>query len=107
MISVSWEESSLRRWLNGEFFSQSFSVEEREAVVPYESPVMETGKKGKTAVRTIKDRVFLLSIAEANYYLKKDPVEVEFLGRTVQMESPDRTPEKEPFWLRPAGEGSS
>ena len=105
IISVSWEESSLRRWLNGEFFSRSFSGEEREAVVPYESPVMETGKKGKTAVRTIKDRVFLLSIAEANYYLKKDPIEVQLFDSIVQVESPEAPPEKEPFWLRPAGEG--
>ena len=84
---VTWETSSLRRWLNGEFYFHSFTGEEQEAIVPYEISVWERKPSGGKAVKEINDRIFLLSIAEANYYLQSAGDSADF-----------------PFWLRPAGE---
>lgn len=52
--SVTWETCSLRKWLNGTFINIAFSAEE-QAMIP-----------------ATQDRVFLLSVTEANQYFTSD-----------------------------------
>ena len=69
---VTWETCTLRKWLNGAFFNNAFSVEEQKqilstTVTPDRNPSYSTDPGNNT-----KDKVFLLSIAEAGEYFSSD-----------------------------------
>ena len=67
---TTWERCSLRAWLNGEFFQTAFSAEEQAAVETANvSNSKAQGYWHTSGGKDTRDRVFLLSCAEANKYL--------------------------------------
>lgn len=64
---ITWEHSTLRRWLNNDFFKSSFSDAER---VMIQNVVVSADKNDyrTNPGNATKDRIFLLSIDEANEY---------------------------------------
>ena len=70
---ITWKDSSLRKWLNGDFLNTAFQGLEQE-LIPLKT-VNNSKKQGykkwtKTkGGKNTKDRVFLLSCAEAEKYL--------------------------------------
>lgn len=71
-VDITWEESDMRKWLNDGFISEVFSKEEswlipRILVKNDDNPVYGTEGGNDTV-----DRVFLLSIEEAETYFKDD-----------------------------------
>lgn len=61
---VTWEQSSLRKWLNGDFFENAFHVRERECILESEiinewNPITFVQGSDMT-----KDRIFLLSFRD-------------------------------------------
>ena len=70
---VTWEDSSIRRWLNndmeGGFLGDAFSERDRERICESVVPADENGHFGDAdAGAETEDRVFLLSEAEAMKY---------------------------------------
>ena len=70
--SVTWETCSLRRWLNNTFLYEAFDAEElaripATAVTADKNPSYNTDQGNDTS-----DRVFLLSVLEANEYFSSD-----------------------------------
>ena len=63
---VTWETCSLRKWLNGAFFYNAFSVDEQKQIL---STTVTT--TDYSTVNT-KDRVFLLNAIEAKKYFSSD-----------------------------------
>ena len=60
---VTWEECTLRKWLNSKFLDKAFTAQEKNAVL--ESLVVnEDGAKGSEAGADTYDKVYLLSIYE-------------------------------------------
>ncbi|MCR5206484.1 MAG: dockerin type I repeat-containing protein, partial [Lachnospiraceae bacterium] len=73
--TVTWEDSDIRSWLNGEFYYNAFGGGAWKAV----SAGRVSGKRNDGSIYETEDRVFLLSIDEAKseeygYYVK-DPEE--------------------------------
>ena len=64
---VTWETCTLRRWLNGSFISSAFSAEEQKQILHTTVTVDRSPYRTNPGNNT-KDRVFLLSIAEAQKY---------------------------------------
>ncbi len=69
---VTWETCSLRKWLNNEFLNTAFTAEERKRI-----PTVTVSADKNPSYRTnpgnsTQDKVFLLSIPEANKYFKSD-----------------------------------
>ena len=69
---VTWETSSLRKWLNGVFISAAFSAVEQNMIFSStvsadKNPLYSTPPGSNTT-----DRVFLLSITEVNKYFSSD-----------------------------------
>lgn len=64
--SVTWENCSLRTWLNGPFLNIAFSGSERAMIPGVTVSADEDSGDGTT------DQVFLLSITEANKYFSSD-----------------------------------
>lgn len=70
--SVTWETCSLREWLNGSFLNAAFSEEER-AMIPSVTVSAEKNPNYSTDPgNSTTDRVFLLSIPEANMYFRSE-----------------------------------
>ena len=68
----SWENSSLRRWLNHEFYNEAFNDSEKNLIsevnlMNYKNLVFRTENGSRT-----NDKVFLLSIEEAERYFPKN-----------------------------------
>lgn len=64
---VTWETCTLRRWLNGSFINSAFSAEEQKQILHTTVTVDRSPYRTNPGNNT-KDRVFLLSIAEAQKY---------------------------------------
>lgn len=63
-VPVIWEKSSIRKWLNDEFFSMAFNDDERDCILETEimnecNPISFTSNGGTT-----REKVFLLSFRE-------------------------------------------
>lgn len=56
-----WEDSSLRKWLNDEFYNVAFNDEEKQSILPY----VDTG-----------DNVFLLNDKEYGAYFSKNYIKI-------------------------------
>ena len=73
MRSVStWDNSALRSWLNGEFFEEAFSTDEQNRVITSEVSAVPNPRFGTEAGSDTEDKVFLLSIGEAEQYINAD-----------------------------------
>lgn len=72
LSDVTWENCTLRKWLNDDFVNVAFDAEERKMipsviVSAYKNPIYDTNYKNAT-----NDRVFLLNITEVNKYFSSD-----------------------------------
>lgn len=85
--SIRWENCTLRRWLNGEFLQQNFSIEEQNRIV---NAVVKNPEYGPNR-RMRRDKIFCLSIEEARNYFKDNK------ARAVGSQ----------WWLRSLGNNSS
>ena len=73
--SVTWENSDLRTWLNGEFYKNAFSAEEQKKIVKKhistesaDQTVLNTGEHNPLESCETDDNVFILSVAEIDKY---------------------------------------
>ena len=70
-VDVTWEACTLRGWLNGEFMNRAFSAEEQKAILMTDvdnSRSQGYSGYGTDGGKNTKDKIFLLSYAEANQY---------------------------------------
>ncbi len=65
---ITWEQCSMRRWLNEDFITQCFSEEERERILSTPVPNPDNYFKRVSGGNDTEDRVFLLNIDEAEFY---------------------------------------
>ena len=61
----SWKTSALRTWLNSTFINAAFSAQEKQIILSIDLTTEDAAGKVKTT-----DRVFVLSIAEADRYFR-------------------------------------
>ncbi len=70
--SVTWETSTLRAWLNGEFLNAAFTAEERTAILTAAATHKGIVQHGTEAGNEPADGIFLLSVAEAESLMGND-----------------------------------
>ncbi|MBQ3483887.1 MAG: SH3 domain-containing protein [Clostridia bacterium] len=70
--SVSWDNCTLRSWLNREFFSIAFSSVEQGAIQEVSVSADKNPSHNTNPGKATRDKVFLLSLTEANKYFKTD-----------------------------------
>ena len=71
-IDMTWEECSLRAWLNGDFYNDVFSAEEQEIILTCTVTAEDNAEYGTEAGKDTEDKVFLLSIGEAERFFVSD-----------------------------------
>ena len=70
--SITWEDSDLRKWLNHEFLKEAFTEEEQQRIKLSELANDGNRKYYTCGGNNTQDRVFCLSLAEAERYFKND-----------------------------------
>ena len=70
--SVTWEESDIRAWLNDEFYNTAFSESERSEIETTYVVNDDNAEYGTDGGNDTSDKIFLLSIAEAEEYFSSD-----------------------------------
>lgn len=68
---ITWENCTLRRWLNDDFLNRAFSAQEQEAILLADvdnSKSQCNSEWDSNGGNNTRDKVFLLSYAEANKY---------------------------------------
>ena len=71
-LPVTWEESSVREWLDQAFYPAAFSEAEREEILAGDLQNPDNPEYRTAGGNETKDRVFLLSIQEAQAYFSKN-----------------------------------
>ena len=69
--NVTWEKCTLREWLNSEFIGRAFNDDERARILETTNYNFDNPKYGTEGGEVTVDRVFILSIDEANKYFDK------------------------------------
>ncbi len=69
---VTWEKCTLRTWLNGTFLNNAFSAEEQKKITTTNVSADKNPEHDTNSGRATKDKIFLLSINEAEKYFTND-----------------------------------
>ena len=69
---ITWENSLLRQWLNGEFFETAFTDTERDGIEQVVNRTPANPEAGTDGGNDTADSVFLLSMEEAREYYACD-----------------------------------
>jgi hypothetical protein len=69
---ITWEQCTLRKWLNSDFFSAAFSSTEGSNIAKTTLPNPANPDFDRDGGPDTADQVFLLSLDEANRYFKSD-----------------------------------
>jgi hypothetical protein len=77
---TTWEQCSLRTWLNGEFYSNSFSLEEQALILDSRLINSASAEYGTAGGCDTTDKIYLLSIDEAQALFAGDQERVAVLG---------------------------
>lgn len=85
---VTWESSSIRKWLNDNFLCEAFNADEQSLIDNSVVSADDNSHFDTNAGKDTKDRVFLLSIEEANKYFYDDKSRICGLTNYVASKNP-------------------
>lgn len=71
-VDMTWENCDLRKWLNGEFLRNAFTAAEQKKIAVTKLQNDNNARYGTFGGNSTEDRVFCLSIAEAESLFKDD-----------------------------------
>ena len=70
--SVTWENCSLRKWLNGSFINKAFSTNDQSIILSTDVKADKNPKFNTDPGVSTTDKVFLLSVNEANMFFSSN-----------------------------------
>ena len=102
-VHTSWETSTIRTWLNNQFYNEAFSEDEKAEIIT-EDDILHNG---------FSDRVFVLSEEQANKYFANDTLRAamatkyakNIINNGGKLEVANNG--NSPYWLRTVGETST
>ena len=71
-VDVGWDNCDLRKWLNREFFNKAFNADEQKQIADSRIYTGNNPDYGTSGCGETQDKVFCLSIEEANKYFASD-----------------------------------
>lgn len=100
---VTWEQSTLREWLNGCFYNEVFSVQEKNVVEERTITADVNPKYDSDPGNNTRDKVFLLSIDDAKEYFSSDFDRECEVTDYLKNHGAENHPVKCEWWLRTPG----
>ena len=104
--AVTWETSTLRAWLNGDFLMATFTSEEQEAVLTAAVNNENDPSREAGGGRDTNDKVFLLNVSEANSLFPGEDDRMARITRYAQARYAYDNNGYGFWWLRTMGESS-
>jgi hypothetical protein len=102
--NVTWRTSSLRKWLNNDFYNDVFSIEEKNCIAEVKNNNPKNPSSGTRGGLTTRDRIFLLSIDEAaEYFINDESRQCEATAYAKANGAYVGKNEKSWWWLRSSG----
>ena len=98
--NATWENCSLRKWLNADFINDAFSTAEQSKIQSTQVPADKNPKFDVDSGNPTTDKVFLLSVLEVEKYFSSAETKELFdvvAGSNVS----------NPWWLRTSGASGS
>lgn len=103
-VNTSWEDCKIRKWLNGVFFDKVFCEEEKQMIVLSKIENPENKIYGTPGGNGTEDRIFLLSMEEAEKYFSSDEERISgAIDFAVQNEIRTDNKGNAAWWLRTPG----
>lgn len=96
--AVTWETSTLRQWLNTEFWSVTFTEKEKERILTVSLPADRIGVNGGEQDSPTEDKVFVLSISEMRQYVKDTVVGLGFATKKAVADGVDARGSNNSCW---------
>ena len=104
---VTWETCTLRTWLNGSFYDNAFSSSEKAMILSSTIANENNSEYGTAGGNKTTDKVFLLSISEAQkYFSSEDERRTEATAYAVKNGAWVNDSGYCFWWLRSPGDGS-
>ena len=72
ITEITWENASLRKWLNNDFYNTAFNSTEKNQILLVTNENPDNPQFGIDGGNRTKDRIFVLSFEEAEKYFKND-----------------------------------
>ena len=111
MDTATWDSSSLRTWLNQEFYYTAFNKEEKTYLLTTEIQAAANPKYGGLPGNDTSDKVFILSIQEAQRYFSTDSERICYATKQLLYQNGGSTGTdydgKCWWWLRTSGSGQA
>lgn len=100
---ITWDQSDIRTWLNGEFLNTAFSEEERSAMILSDLETKDDMNYGTTVGENTRDTDFLLSASEALDLLDVDDRRVSPTSYAISQGAYTNGDGNSAWWLRSPG----
>jgi peptidoglycan hydrolase-like protein with peptidoglycan-binding domain len=102
--SITWEDCSLRKWLNSEFQNAAFTAEEQQAILLMEVKNEDNPTYHTDGGNNTKEKIFLLSIADAEMYFDENENRKALSTAYVLAQGALVNGEYGSWWLRSSGD---
>lgn len=103
--SITWENCSLRQWMNGEFYESAFSSDEKQKILSTRIENRDSSN-GVNGGNDTYDKVFSLSTDEARTYFSDDSQRKARYTEHIRNYNMSSDSQYEWWWLRSPGEYS-
>ncbi len=101
--NTTWGTCTLRRWLNSAFLSTAFDDEEKQCIILSKIINEANSEHYTTAGNDTEDKVFILSISEAEKYFASNDERIAFPTEQVLLQTGNETDKGINWWLRTPG----
>ena len=101
--SVTWENCSLRKWMNDDFYNIAFSSNEQKEIALVTNVNPDNPNFGTNGGNDTQDRIFALSIDEAKKYFPSDKSRIAYTTEYAHSKGEDYENGAEVWWLRSPG----
>lgn len=110
-LEITWEDCTLRKWLNSDFYNVTFSAEEKDKILlsDIKNPMNTKYKYHSIGGNDTSDYIFLLSISEASRYFADDKDRKCWPKYEINNNDATFQPEDDccVWWLRSPGDDQS
>ena len=100
---VTWETCALRRWLNEDFYNAAFTEDEKNRIISTNVKNSDNPEYNTPGGNDTEDKVFLLSIDEAEQYLTEFERRLSPTPYAVKQGAAESYNDNSWWWLRSPG----
>ena len=99
---MTWNDCSLRKWMNNDFLNKAFSEEEQKKIAPFANENL-TNRYGVEGGKPTYDKIFALNVKQAEQYFSSENDRIAYITDYVYIKSSGNEERSEFWWLRSPG----